>query len=111
MKLATETITVFHYAYDPKSGYDDWTPTVISGVSLHGDTATTVTDTGLAAASKYVIRIPTTDEISVKAGDIIVKGLTEAKNPNDVDEGDKITVVGVTDNRRGRAPHWKIVGN
>jgi len=110
MKLATETITVFHYAFDPESGYDAWTPTVFQGVSFHGDTATTVTDTGLAAASKYVIRIPTEDEISVKAGGIIVKGETDAANPNDIDEGDKITVVGVTDNRRGRAKHWKIIG-
>ena len=108
MKLATETITVFHYAFDPESGYDAWTPTVIHGVSFYGDTATSVTETGLAAASKYVIRIPTEDEISVKAGDIIVKGETDAANPTEIDGA--ITVVGVTDNRRGRMKHWKIIG-
>ena len=50
-------------------------------------------------------------KISVKAGDIIVKGETDATNPNDIDDGGKITVVGVTDNRnRPRGKHWKIIG-
>ena len=105
MRLATETITIFHYAYNPESGYDDWTPTVISGVSIHGDTATNVTDTGLVAASRYTIRIPTADELTIAQGDVIARG-EAAEKP----ESGGITVVGVTDNRRGRAPHWKIVG-
>lgn len=109
MKLANDTITVFHYGWDEESGYDAWSKSVISGVSFHGDTATTVTDTGLAAASKYVIRVPTADEINVKAGDIIVKGETDATNPTELDGA--ITVVGVTDNRnRPHGKHWKIVG-
>lgn len=109
MKLANETITVFHYGWDEESGYDAWTPTVFQGVSFHGDTATTVADTGLAAASRYAIRIPTEDEISVKAGDIIVKGETDATNPAEIDGA--ITVVGVADNRnRPRGKHWKIIG-
>lgn len=107
MQLATETITAFHYAYNSDTGYDDWTPTVYEGVSFHGDTATTVTDSGLVGASRYTIRIPTADEITIAAGDIIVKGTTEATNPAELEGA--ITVLGVTDNRRGRAKHWKIV--
>lgn len=108
MKLANETITVFHYGWNPEVGDDTWSKSVIEGVSLHGDTATVVAETGLVAASRYTIRIPTADELTITAGDIIVKGTTEAANPNGLDG---ITVVGVTDNRNGlRGKHWKITG-
>lgn len=105
MKLATETITLFHYGWNPETGYDGWTPTVITGVSIHGDTATTVTDTGLVAASRHTIRIPTSDDLTIAQGDVIMRGEVTEKP-----ESGGITVVGVTDNRRGRMPHWKIVG-
>lgn len=108
MKLATETITLFHNDFNPETGGDAWSRAVIRGVSFHGDTATTITDTGLTGASRFTIRIPTTDELIVEAGDIIAKGESDAENPTGL--AGTITVVGVTDNRRGRGGHWKIAG-
>lgn len=133
MRLATETITLFHDRFDPDAGYNVWTPTVIRGVSFHGDTATTVTDTGLLAASKYVARIPATADTggkeyaephvfedpetqwTVANGDVLIKGEETGTgwNPDKLREkyGSIVTVVGVADNRnRPRGKHWKLTG-
>lgn len=139
MKLATETITIFHDVTNPDTSYNAWTPTIIRGVSFHGDTATTVTDTGLLAASKFSIRIPVDADTGGRAyvephvmdnednpgnpetrftlaiGDVLVKGEETGTdwNPNKLREkyGSIVTVVGVADNRnRPRGKHWKLTG-
>lgn len=135
MKLCTETITVFNAALDPETGYDVYIPAVIRGVSWYCDIASTVTDTGLKAANRFTIRIPTDADFSGKAyaapaafassadrrglftlaqGTLIVHGeesgsLTQAQMQ--AKYGEVVTVLGVTDNRRApRAKHWKVVG-
>lgn len=135
MKSCNAVITVFNTKLNADSGMDDYFPTVISGVSWYQETASTVDASGLRAANKFTIRIPADAKFSGKSyadpaayaagdpdkvftlrtGDIIVKGAwTEpGRRPADLQRvcGEVVTVLGVTDNRRGQfAPHWKVVG-
>lgn len=135
MRLCNETITVFNTRFDPDADKDVYTGTVITGVSWFCEIASNVDSSGLKAANKFTIRIPTNADFSGKAytdpvsykngdpsavftlqnGDIIVKGRAEDANPRPADLQKKyaevVTVLGVTDNRRTRnAPHWKVVG-
>lgn len=134
MNLCNDTITVFNARMDEANGYDVYFPTVITGVSWYGEIQSTVDSTGLKAANKYTVRIPTDADFSGKAyadpaayaggdpaylftlqsGDIIVKG---AHNENglsvrDIEAlGENVKVLGVSDNRRAsHGKHWKVVG-
>lgn len=135
MKLCNETITVFNKRLATDTGYDVYIPTVISGVSWFCEIASTADASGLKAANKFTIRIPTDADFSGKKyvtpaeyaesneetfftlgnGDIIVKAaITDSGlKPSDLQAqcGEVVTVLGVTDNRRtNNAPHWKVVG-
>lgn len=135
MRLCNETITVFNAMLDEDSGMDAYFPTVIAGVSWHCEIASTVDSSGLKAANKFTIRIPEDADcggktyaapaayaggdpkttFTLKSGDIIVKGAVtqEGLRPADLKRicGEVVTVLGVTDNRRGQfARHWKVVG-
>lgn len=136
MKLCDETITVFNKRQDEATGYDIYIPTVIVGVSWFCEIASSVDASGLKAANKFTIRIPTDADFSEKEyidpadyadsdvntkftlsnGDIIVKAaITEmGLKPIDLQKqfGEVVTILGVTDSRRKnvRAPHWKVVG-
>lgn len=135
MKLCNETITVFNKRQAQDTGYDVYIPTVITGVSWFCEIASTVDASGLKAANKFTIRVPTDADFSGKSyvtpveyatsdektsftlgnGDIIVKAAitdTDLK-PSDLQQryGEVVTILGVTDNRRTKnAPHWKVVG-
>lgn len=135
MRLCNENITVFNAALDTEAGYDTYIPTVIRGVSWYSTVESTVTDAGLKAANKYVIRIPADADFSGKAyaspadfaavqdrigiftlaqGSLIVHGeesssLTPAQLQSKY--GEVVTILGVTDNTRApRGKHWKVVG-
>lgn len=135
MRLCNETITVFNAMLDEDSSMDVYFPTVIVGVSWHCETASTVDSSGLKAANKFTIRIPEGADcggktyadpaayaggdpkttFTLKSGDIIVKGAVaqDGLRPADLKRicGEVVTVLGVTDNRRGQfARHWKVVG-
>ena len=133
MNLCTETITVFNAGLDENTGYDVYTPTVITGVSVFCEIASTVDSSGLKAANMFKIRIPVDADFSGKTyvtpaeyavnsrrrftlqqGDIIVRGKEKtAMNPAALQQkyGEIITVLGVTDNRRApKGKHWKVVG-
>lgn len=134
MKLCNETITVFNKRTDSETGYDVYCPTVITGVSWFCEVASNVDKSGLIAANKYTIRIPTDADFSDKSyvlphlykdgdptkvftldnGDIIVKGAitTSGLKPADLQAsyGEIVTILAVTDDRRAKAPHWKVVG-
>lgn len=135
MRHCNETITVFNTQLDTVNDYDVYHGTVIRGVSLYCEVASTVDGSGLKAADKYTIRIPVDADFSgksyvdpityqtsdaahtftLKNGDIIVKGEVTIENPKPADLqaqfAETITVLGVTDNRRApHAPHWKVVG-
>ncbi|MBR4720095.1 MAG: hypothetical protein IKP31_07645 [Lachnospiraceae bacterium] len=134
MKLCNETITVFNKRMDEDTGYDRYYPTVITGASWFCEISSNVDETGLLAANMFTIRIPIDADFSGKSyvlpvdypdsdptntftlgnGDIIVKGAvtTPGLKPSDLQEmfGEIVTILGVTDNRRARAKHWKVVG-
>lgn len=132
MELCTETITIFNAKLDDEDGYDVYMPTVIRGVSWHCEIASTVDASGLKAANKFTIRIPEdadfsdkvyadpiayaggdpTNLFTLKNGDIVVKGeVVESMKPADLHKKyEAFTILGVSDNRRGRSPHWKVVG-
>ena len=94
MKLCNETITVFNARFNPLTDSDEYAPSVISGVSWFCEIASNVDNSGLQAANKFTIRIPTdadfhgksyVDPVSypastpsttftLRSGDIIVKG-------------------------------------
>lgn len=137
MKLCDETITVFNARLDPINGYDKYYATVIHGVSWFCDIASNVDSSGLKAANKFTIRIPTDADFGNKTylspkeyagaedpetvftfnnGDIIIKGevsMEENLRPADLKKrfNEYVTILGVTDNRRAsHSKHWKVVG-
>ena len=136
MRLCNETITVFNAKLDPAVGDDVYYGTIITGVSWYCEIASNVDASGLKAANKFTIRIPTDADFggknyvdsvtyagntadpaavfTLKSGDIIVKGAVEG-NPRPAElqkqYSEVVTVLGVTDNRRApHSPHWKVVG-
>ena len=133
MKLCNETITVINSRVDKAARKDVYVGTVISGASWFCEIVSTV-DQGLKAANKFVIRIPEdadfggktyadpltyagAEDVSklftLKNGDIIVRGAVTGDNlkPSILhSDHEAFTVLGVTENRRARAPHWKVVG-
>lgn len=134
VKLSDDIITVFNARLLKGEGYDEYIPTVISGVSWYSRTITSVDQDGLRAANSITIRIPAEadtagkewiDPISyaaadpetvwtLKPGDIIVKGTAEGgQRPAELKQkySDLCTVLSVTDNRRApNAKHWKVTG-
>ena len=136
MMLCNETITVYNALLNPDTGYDEYNRTVISGVSWFCEIASTVDGKGLTAANKFIIRIPDNAMFNGKhyvtpksyaegnspdtvftfqEGDIIVRGIADELNPRPADLHTKydevVTILGITDNRRGKhGKHWKVVG-
>jgi hypothetical protein len=133
MQLCNETITVFNARLDAETGFDVYIPTVINGVSWHCELASTVDSSGLKAANKFTIRIPANADCSgktyapateyagaasencftIRNGDIVIKGeAAETLRPAALlKQYEGFTILGVSDNRRGQAPHWKVVGS
>ena len=133
MILCNETITVFNSKLDTARDKDTYNATVITGVSWFCEIVSTV-DAGLKAANKFTNRIPEDADFGGKAyatpqeyaeaddvsglftlrnGDIVVKGdMTgaELRPAAILKMDDSFTILGVTDNRRARAPHWKVIG-
>lgn len=113
MRHAAQTVTVYHGELDVDAGNDVYHGRVLTGVSFHGDTQVSVSKDGLAAAALATMRIPGTGFSPVQKGDLVLLGTqeTEGQRPGTLaDLSDYVyTVVGVTDNTAGRAPHWKVV--
>ena len=59
MQLCNDTITLYNRRFDPEEDCDVYGRTVIRGVHWFNSEATTVDSTGLKAANKVTIRIPT----------------------------------------------------
>lgn len=133
MELCTETISIFNAKLDDEDGYDVYVPTVIHGASWHCEIASTVDASGLKAANKFTVRIPLdadfsgktyadpiayaggdpTNLFTLKNGDIVVRGeVVESMKPSELQKKyEAFTILGISDNRRGRSPHWKVVGS
>lgn len=135
MRLCNEKITVFCSRLDTVSDTDQYTATVIDGVSWFYGTKANVTSSGLKAANTVTIRIPADANFSgktyvdptaypsgdpmkvftLKNGDVIVKGdASRVVNPRPATLQkayyEMVTILGVTDNRRAKASHWKVTG-
>ena len=119
MKHAEQEITLYSFSEDRETGYETGRRLFLSGVSVFNQTKTNVEKDRLSAANLITIRIP--EEIvfqpfPLKTGDVIVLGNVPEENPSRGQllkqyGGDRVvTVTGVTDNRGGRQPHWKVVG-
>ena len=130
MKLCNETITIFNAHMDGEKGYDKYYPTVIQNVSWYSEIVSNVDKSGLMAANKFTIRIPTDADFggktyvksneyseaqdvsgmfTLKHGDIVVRGLVEGEDlkPKDLlTRYEAFTILDFTDNRRApNAPH------
>ena len=138
MKLCNDTITVFNARVDPEVGGNVWIPTVIVGAGWYLTDAATVDASkgGLVAANKATIRIPAeadtggkayADPVSyasagdvsglwtLKGGDVVVKAAVNGADwtPARLKAAyaECVTVLAVTDNRRGpRVAHWRVTG-
>lgn len=134
MQNCDRTITLYNYTYDPETQYDVAHRHVLAGVSVHSVTKVNVDKSGMAAADQTTIRIPvsaTREEylrpmayaeapivqgyFTLAHGDKIVLGLADEENPLpsviEKKYGSEfcVTIIGVTDNRDKREPHWKVV--
>lgn len=109
MKLCEDTITLFNAYLDEDSGFTEYSPTIIRGVSWYGEVASAVDSDGLHAADRYTIRIPVDADFSgksyvepaafagadkstsftLKEGDLIIhgQGTEVAIDSDDVDSG------------------------
>ena len=67
MQLCNDTITLYNRRFDPDEDCDVYERTVIRGVHWFNSEATTVDSTGLKAANKVTIRIPTDADFGGKA--------------------------------------------
>lgn len=132
--LTNANVTIYNRKKINRS--DVWVRTNIMGVNLHGEAELIVGDKDLKAADKYIIRIPdsavcdktfvdnrtfkalsveeTDNCYTVQKGDMIVKGIVddEITSPSQLqDKYDVLTVLSVTDNRRGTSytSHIKLV--
>lgn len=135
MKLCNDTITVFNKRFDTANRWNDYVPTIISGVSWFSRMKSSVGDNGLRAANEFIVRIPDNadfggktyvDEATYKQetivsgvftlaeGDIVVKGAIDyTVDPETIQENhaDCFTILSVTDNRRApNAKHFRVVG-
>ena len=98
MQLCNDTITLYNRRFDPEEDCDVYGRTVIRGVHWFNSDETTVDSTGLKAANKVTIRIPTD---------------AEGLRPSTIHDVyfEAATILQVTDNRRApQARHWKVVG-
>ena len=138
MKLCSDTITVFNARVDPETGGNVWVPTVITDAGWYLTDASTVDASkgGLVAANRATIRIPaeadfggkayadpvryaSAEDVSglwtLKGGDIVVRAAVNGADwtPARLKAAyaECVTVLAVTDNRRGpRAAHWRVTG-
>ena len=134
MQLCTESITLYNARMD-ENRMTVYKRTVIHGVSWFSSNQSNVQKDGLSANKQTAIRIPEDAELSGKKyadaksyagavdvsslftfnpGDVVVKGIAAEENTSPARlhaaYSDVITITAATDNRRGRSPHFKVVG-
>lgn len=99
------TITIYHLDDD-----DNATREVFEGVYFRHNKKANVIDKGLERASSGSITMPTTSEINVSIGDIVIEGSIE----DDYDyrllasNYHLYKVLSIDDNRKGHLQHWKL---
>lgn len=115
MHHTDKVVTVYHKQWDEEKGVDSYHGTVLDGVSFFSRIATAASTDGLTAACEATLRIPVEiypEGLEIRNGDLVCEGsLTE--NIASVTELDNLcayvfTVVGITRNASGMAPHVKV---
>lgn len=113
MQNANATVTVYHSAIDPDTGADVLTGVVYHGVSLFSSVNVQVTTDGLKSATVGTLRIPTNEPIVIANGYFVCEGSlqTSGVRPSDLSKlcPYVYTIIGITDNRGKREPHYKAV--
>lgn len=116
MHHADKTVTVYHKKWDAEKGADSYHGEVLKGVSFFARIATAVSTDGLTAACEGTLRIPMEvypSGLEIKNGDLVCEGSLTV-NPTSMEEIGNLcpyvfTIVGITRNISGRAPHVKVV--
>ena len=116
MLHADKTVTVYRKEWDKERGVDSYRGTVLKDVSFFSRIATNVSTDGLNAACEGTLRIPMEsipEGLEIRNGDLVCEG-SVTENPETVAQLDNLcpyvfTVVGITRNTSGRAPHVKVV--
>ncbi len=110
MQHAGETVT--YYAID-KDG-QAVSRTVLCGVSWHAKTVSSAADRGALVSQVIICRVPVENApegFSAKENDMLVRGECAAENVSEAElkhlHG-AVTVKAISDDRAGRAPHWKL---
>lgn len=120
MHNANKTVTVYRKEWDGEKGVDVYKGTVISNVSFFSRISTAVSTDGLTAACEGILRIPKESlakadatDLNLKNGDLVCEGCLKTTGMQ-LSELDGLcpyvfTIVGITQNTSGRAPHIKVV--
>ena len=116
MYYTEKIVTIYHRELNKEKGADEYQRTVLAGVSFFSRIATTVSTDGLTAACEGMLRIPLKaypDGLILKNGDLVCEGALET-DIHLLSELNELcpyvfTVVGITRNTSGRAPHVKVV--
>lgn len=87
----------------------------VKGVSVYRQVKSSVQERGMVFASEARVRIPVEvmpEDCTPAVGDTLVFARLDAapRVPSDLKGLPTATVVHVGDNRRGRLPHWLVVG-
>lgn len=99
------TITIYHLDDE-----DNATRQVYSNVYFRHNKKANVIDKGIERASSGSITIPTTDDLNISIGDIVIEGIIE----DDYDYRTLMNtyhlykVLSIDDNRKGHLQHWKL---
>ena len=93
---------------------EDYTLTVIEGVSWFDKVKVALQDKGLKFANATKVRIPADKVPTVPpvVSDILVLGTVTGtiEKPADLAAYRRVTIMAVGDNRRGRLPHLAVIG-
>ena len=113
MLMCNETVTLVHHARGQDE--DTYTCTAIVGASWYAKTAIVSAGNGANAANVLVCRIPAAllgEDNTPCNGDYIVRGIVAAVDTiKGLDGRNYFRITAVSDNRRGRFPHWKVSGS
>ena len=116
MHHAEKTVTVYRKKWDAHKGIDTYNGIVLNGVSFFSKVSTTISTDGMSAACEGFLRIPMQKMrkgADIRPGDLVCEGkhseactaISELKDNCPY----VYTVVGVTYNTIGQAPHIKVV--
>lgn len=122
MKLCDKTVSLFNKVFDPATRAPAWNKTLLVGVSWYARDVSAVTGDGLKIADQYTVRIPndagyvppgayTGEGWTLQKGDYMALGDVEYTPTMQQTYGANcMTITSITDNRRARGKHFKVLG-